>query len=274
MEFIDTQRVTYDGKPLYISYEFFDGDREGRVFNVFLDTSTGQDLISRIDDWNYSRVYGYLVIIPEKYCGVYINEFYIQHDKYPKDAAVLKGLGKFMLCTAMNILSKTYKIDTVCLTAQSHRRDYKFYDELKTWSGQKIATYITKNKWGVYYNKVIDGYCDEGQFKFKIGKRAHDLEKLGTFIDTYTISSTPNDFESSFKYELMQELIRLEEEERLVNYYKRYGFRKTSRQGLYKLRTQGVYMVTSLESVLSKCSPSKSKSTRTVTNLGRSSGRH
>jgi hypothetical protein len=80
---------------------------------------------------------------------------------YVNDVTVLKGLGKTMLCVAMNILLKTHTIDTICLTAQSRRKDDAFYKELvHNWSGEMIARYIIDKRWGPYYNKTIDGYCD------------------------------------------------------------------------------------------------------------------
>jgi hypothetical protein len=255
MEFIDTHRITHDGKPLYISYEFFDDERYGQVFNVFLDTYTGQKLIERIEDLDYSRVYGYLTIIPGKFCSMYMDGFYIQYDKYPNDVTVLKGLGKTMLCMAMNILLKTHTIDTICLTAQSRRKDDAFYKELvHNWSGEMIARYIIDKRWGPYYNKTIDGYCDYDCNIYKIGKRRNDIGKLGTFIDTYNVFG---DISKSFKLEICDELARRLTQEKLIHYYKRYGFKIAPRPS--RLYTHGMYMVASIQSLMAQCS-SKSMS--------------
>jgi hypothetical protein len=253
MEIINTNRFTHNSKQLYIIYKISDGKMK-----LFLNTEIPKE--EEFKKGSYKNLYGYIIIhLKNRICdGIYIDSFYINYDKYPEDN--LRGLGKFMLCTSISVLIKNnYSITKICLNAYSTKRDSSFFKEIKNWSGKEIIEYIISKDLQLYYNTELENYVSKQLFnEYKINyliqqESLYDakyeipnINKLAQFIDTYK-----NDENDTFKMYLCEELSRLKNQEKLLEYYKSYGFKKSKRNKYNNFL--GVFMLANLQDIHNNC---------------------
>ena len=118
--------------------------------------------------------------------NVYLNEFY-NYTFYLKDNSYYKGIGKFMLCSAIAISLKNNKID--------------IDDEI----------YLTTPDYGI---------CSDN---YKLLERSIVVEKLQKYKNSENIDGYVNDLDDK---DLNDLLCHFENTEKLVKYYESYGFRR------------------------------------------------
>jgi hypothetical protein len=152
--------------------------------------------------WNFKTDYGNIYIT-----GAFLHDF--------RNMSGVKGLGKFMLCTAINIgLSEKYL-----------KKNRKIYLEANGGNCKELVTYTDEE-----IIKFFKDYPKEVMFI----KRTYDVD------DIFKMN----------KDDIFLNICRIKDNLKLVNYYQRYGFKVHPEA---KGRGSAILMVNDINSVYNHC---------------------